>query len=118
VATIITPPATSSALMRRTCFFHQGRVSFTSYAMFSASISAPKMFDPDHPASSTPIDMIPALPLDVTISPSTLRSSESVSAGMVPESRPIIESISCCPFPTSPSIGVRNSRRGKSEKKK
>ena len=86
--------------------------------MLSAPISAPKMFDPDQPASSTPSDMMPALLLEVMTSSITLRTRERVSAGMVAESRPSIESISCCPFPMSPSSGVRKSRRGKSEKKK
>ena len=86
--------------------------------MFSAPISEPKMFEPDHPASSTPMDMMPALPLEVTISPSTRRRSDSVSAGIVVDSRPSIDSMSCWPFPTRPSSGVRKSSSGKSEKKK
>ena len=40
-------------------FFHQGRVSFTSYAAFNASMSELNTFDPAQIASRAPIDINP-----------------------------------------------------------
>ena len=50
----------TSTLMTAISFFrHHGRVSSTSYAVFSASINALNTFDPAHIASNAPTDMRP-----------------------------------------------------------
>jgi hypothetical protein len=51
--------ATTNTNRRSTWRFHHGLFSSTSYAVFSDAIREPKMFEPDHAASSAPTDITP-----------------------------------------------------------
>ena len=54
------PPAMTQHADGISCCFHHGRVSFTSYAMFSAPINEPKMFEPEYAVSTAPMETNPA----------------------------------------------------------
>jgi len=99
------------------CLIH-GRVSCTSYAVFSAPIKVPKMFDPDHAASTRPTDINPGAPDENTTFSSTGRIAATCVGGSAVVSSDMSQPMIFRSSAMSPTSGARNSSSGKSEKKK
>src|SRR3954468_10966639 len=102
----ITMPQPSSTARARSLFFHHGRSSFTSYAVLSASSNVVKILEPDHAASTAPIEISPGAFDAKTTSLTTLERREKASLGTTVDKRARRSDTSFRLSPSRLSIGA------------